>query len=165
MSDKHTRREALLVALGAGLGLTGCGGGGGGDAIAPTTTDPAAAGWSTITQPSYVDVVVGTGGLADAFMTPGKTPTAIYSAWLYDRRVNNTKGTKVFENVTATWLLGRGRIFSGLEWGVTGMKVGGKRTVTAPASWCYGDEGTNEGIAPVPPKAALVIDVELLKVE
>jgi len=163
MFSTPSRREALLAALGAGLGIAGCGGGGS-DTLEPANATNA--GWDDITKMSWVDVVVGTGGTAGAIVPGGATATVIYSGWVYDKRLGNTKGTKVFDNIQFTWLMGRGRIFSGLEGGATGMKVGGKRTVTAPANWCFGDEGnTTEGIAPIPPKAALVLDIELLKVE
>lgn len=163
MFTSLSRREALLATLGVGLGLTGCGGGG---SDTPEPANVNNAGWNDITQMSWVDVVVGTGGEAGAIIPGGTTATVIYSGWVYDKRVANTKGTKVFDNIQFTWLMGRGRIFSGVEGGTTGMKVGGRRTVTAPASWCFGDDGhATVGIAPIPPKAALVLDIELLKVE
>jgi FKBP-type peptidyl-prolyl cis-trans isomerase len=48
----------------------------------------------------------------------------------------------------------------GLDEGVAGMKVGGKRTISVPARLAYG----NTGRPGIPPHAELVFEVELLKI-
>ena len=48
----------------------------------------------------------------------------------------------------------------GWDKGIEGMKVGGKRTVTIPASLGYG----TAGYASIPGGAALVFDIELTAV-
>merc|ERR1711953_1026683 len=53
--------------------------------------------------------------------------------------------------------LGAGEVIKGWDVGVDGMKVGGKRRLTIPASFAYGKQGA----APeIPPNATLVFDVE-----
>lgn len=160
MAAYHLRRYTLLLALSASLGLAACGGGGSDGSSTPVDTDP---GWASVTDPRIVSEVVGTGNVANAFMTPGKTPTVIYNAWLYDKNLSDSKGTKVFDNVTLRYLLGRGEVFGGVEFATTGMKEGGRRTVLSPAGWSFGKTGSAAN--GIPPNAALVIDVQLIKVE
>jgi FKBP-type peptidyl-prolyl cis-trans isomerase len=57
--------------------------------------------------------------------------------------------------------LGAGDVIKGLDQGLPGMKVGGKRRLTIPPELAYG----NQGLAGViPPKATLVFEVELLNI-
>ncbi len=149
-----TRRSALLLALSASLGLTACGGGGG-DSGTPVSQDPN--GWNAVTTLKVTDTTVGTGTAIDA----GKVAPVIYTAWIYDQRVADTKGTKIDSNAGGTpysFVLGTGAVIAGFDQGVTGMKSGGKRTVTIPASLAYGAAGKSPS---VPANAALVFDLEL----
>ncbi|KAL3785667.1 hypothetical protein HJC23_001938 [Cyclotella cryptica] len=56
---------------------------------------------------------------------------------------------------------GTGEVIRGLERGLEGMKVGGERVITVPASLGYGEKGMGESI---PPDSDLVFEVKVLKV-
>ena len=62
---------------------------------------------------------------------------------------------------TFKFKLGKGQVIQGWDEGVQGMKVGEKRQLVIPAKLGYGERGTPGG--PIPPNAALVFDVELVR--
>ena len=111
----------------------------------------------TVTTPSglkYEDVTPGTGEAA----TAGKTVSVHYTGWLTNgKKFDSSKDRgQPFE-----FPLGGGRVIKGWDEGVAGMKVGGVRKLTIPASLGYGSRGAG-GV--IPPDATLVFDVELLGV-
>lgn len=57
--------------------------------------------------------------------------------------------------------IGQGQVMKGLEDGVLGMRVGGKRRLSIPSELGYGEPGI-PGV--VPPNAELVFEVELVEV-
>jgi FKBP-type peptidyl-prolyl cis-trans isomerase FkpA len=116
---------------------------------------------ATITALKKIDTKQGTGTEAVA----GKPVAVHYTGWLYDPARPDGKGKKFDSSVDRgepfVFPLGGGRVISGWDQGVAGMKVGGKRTLVIPASMGYGDRGAG-GV--IPPNATLIFDVELLEV-
>jgi FKBP-type peptidyl-prolyl cis-trans isomerase FkpA len=101
------------------------------------------------------ELVVGNGAEAAA----GQTVTVHYTGWL-------TNGTKFDSSKDRddpfVFPLGAGHVIRGWDEGVQGMKVGGTRKLTIPASLGYGARGAG-GVSP--PNATLVFEVELLETE
>ena len=100
------------------------------------------------------DVTVGTGDEA----TNGKKVTVHYRGTLPDGKQFDASYDR---GEPFTFNLGAGEVIKGWDQGVKGMKVGGKRKLTIPASLGYGARGAG-GV--IPPNATLLFDVELLKV-
>ena len=107
----------------------------------------------------YEDTTVGEGAVA----TAGQHVTVHYTGWL--RNDDGSKGAKFDSskdrNDPFQFSLGAGQVIKGWDEGVQGMKVGGARTLTIPASLGYGARGAGGAI---PPNATLIFDVELLAV-
>lgn len=57
--------------------------------------------------------------------------------------------------------LGVGQVIKGWDQGILGMCIGEKRKLTIPSELGYGSAGAGSSI---PPNAALVFDIELLKI-
>jgi FKBP-type peptidyl-prolyl cis-trans isomerase FkpA len=107
----------------------------------------------------YEDTTVGSGPEAKA----GQHVTVHYTGWL--RNDDGTQGAKFDSskdrNDPFQFALGAGQVIRGWDEGVEGMKVGGARRLTIPASLGYGARGAG-GV--IPPNATLIFDVELLAV-
>ena len=117
---------------------------------------------STITTDSglqYEDTIVGEGAEA----TAGQNVSVHYTGWL--RNDDGSTGAKFDSskdrNDPFRFSLGAGQVIKGWDEGVQGMKVGGARRLTIPASLGYGARGAGGAI---PPNATLIFDVELLAV-
>lgn len=108
-----------------------------------------------ITEMKTEDIKVGTGDEA----LDGKKVTVHYTGTLTD-------GTKfdssLDRNQPFSFALGQGEVIKGWDLGVKGMKVGGMRKLTIPSELGYGTYGSPPVI---PANAALLFEVELLKVE
>lgn len=88
--------------------------------------------------------------------TSGKKVTIHYTGKLKE-------GGQVFDSTVGkdplTFRLGKGHALDGLDIGIEGMRVGGKRRLVIPPPLGFGNEGSKR----VPPKSWLIMDVELLK--
>jgi len=101
----------------------------------------------------YQDTKVGTGAEAKA----GQTAVVHYTGWLTDgKKFDSSKD----RGQPFTFPLGGGRVIKGWDEGVQGMKVGGSRKLTIPATLGYGAQGAG-GV--IPPNATLVFEVDLLE--
>jgi len=121
-----------------------------------TPSEPVVAPQVTIT-----DVKIGTGAEA----AEGDKISVHYTGWLYDAKAKKMHGKKFDSSrdraKPITFTLGEHRVIAGWEQGLTGMKVGGKRTLIIPSELAYGERGA-AGL--IPPNAVLVFDVELMAV-
>lgn len=99
-----------------------------------------------VTELKMEDLKVGT----EAEAVTGKRVTVHYTGWL-------TNGTKFDSSKDSgqpfSFRLGAGEVIKGWDQGVVGMKVGGVRRLTIPASLGYGDNGAG---GTIPPGATLV---------
>lgn len=139
----------FAAAFAAVLSLSACGGGGGGS----SSSSVAVANPSAF---SYTDNTVGTGAQA----INGKTANVTYTLWLYSDTAADHKGTQLETN-TFSFTLGQNQTIVGFEVGVTGMLVGGTRTVIIPASQAYGSTGQGS----VPANSGLVFQITLNSVQ
>ncbi len=100
----------------------------------------------------YIEIVKGTGAPAK----PGQRYIAHYTGWLRD-------GTKFDSSVDRKqpfdFVQGRRMVIAGWEMGFEGMNAGGKRRLFVPYQLAYGEKGNG----PIPPKAELIFDIELLE--
>jgi len=85
-----------------------------------------------------------------------------YTGWLFE---NGQRGKKFDSSLDRFHplrvSLGAGLVIKGLDEGITGMKVGGKREIVIPPELGYGVRGADRA---VPSNATLVYEVELLSV-
>ena len=101
------------------------------------------------------ELEVGTGAEA----TAGQQVQVHYTGWLTDgKKFDSSKD----RNDPFVFGLGARQVIAGWDEGVQGMKVGGKRKLTIPASLGYGARGAG-GV--IPPNATLVFEVELRAVK
>jgi FKBP-type peptidyl-prolyl cis-trans isomerase FkpA len=116
---------------------------------------------AVVTELVKKDVKVGEGKLAEN----RKAVLVGYTGWLYDPKAPDMKGEQFDSSVGRVtpfgFIIGAGRVIKGWDQGIPGMREGGKRTLIIPPELGYGARGS----APkIPPNAALVFDVELIKV-
>jgi peptidylprolyl isomerase len=102
---------------------------------------------------NYVDVKLGTGELA----APHKWYSIHYTGYLVD----GTKFDSSYDHPGAEPIViayGQHQVIPGWDTGFDGMHVGGKRRLFIPYQLAYGANGK----PPIPPKAELIFDVELV---
>lgn len=138
----------LLAALPA-IVASGCGDGG----ESPTTPVPPA----PMVEFEVTDLEEGEGVEAeDGFLVAG-----VYRGWIYDEAAADDRGEE-FAGATAedplVFRLGAGQVIAGVDRGVAGMRVGGRRRMLIPAADAFGTAGTTS----VPANSALVVEFELV---
>lgn len=107
-----------------------------------------------MTELTVEDIQVGSGAEA----VTGRTVEVHYTG----RLVDGTKfDSSLDRGAPFAFPLGAGRVIQGWDRGVVGMRVGGRRKLTIPASLGYGARGFANLI---PPNSTLVFDIELLAV-
>lgn len=112
----------------------------------PTTGDAIV----TTTGLRYFDLKVGEGKKPDG---PRSRVTVHYTGWLENGKKFDSS---VDRGEPATFALNQ--VIAGWTEGVGSMRVGGKRKLVIPYTLGYGAQGSG----PIPAKATLVFDVELL---
>ena len=101
-----------------------------------------------------VDEKVGSGESAKA----GDTVTVNYTGKFTDGKVFDSS---IPRGEPFTFTLGAKQVIEGWDYGVAGMKVGGKRILTVPPALGYGANA----IGPIPANSTLVFEVELLGIK
>lgn len=150
--NSWTGRAGVMILTCAGLAA--CSG------RTPTSNASAPAA-STVSTLEVTDLLAGTGAEAAS----GSYVTVHYTGWLHDPHAVDGKGAKFDGSRESgqpfSFVLGARQVIPGWDQGVQGMKVGGQRRLVIPAQLAYGERGAG-GV--IPPGAALVFDVELLRV-
>ena len=100
------------------------------------------------------DEVVGTGDIAEV----GDMITFHYIGRFVDGTVFDSS---VARGEPAQSVLGSGQIIAGLDQGMVGMKVGGKRIISIPPELGYGQND----YGPIPGGSTLIFEIDLLKVQ
>jgi FKBP-type peptidyl-prolyl cis-trans isomerase FkpA len=115
-----------------------------------------------ITSLQVSDTKTGSGAVAAS----GKEVSVHYTGWLYDPKAADKHGKKFDSSRDRgepfSFTIGKRQVISGWDMGVSGMKVGGQRTLIIPSDLGYGSRGAG---AAIPPNATLVFDVELVAVK
>jgi FKBP-type peptidyl-prolyl cis-trans isomerase FkpA len=114
-------------------------------------------------QVEIIDHEVGTGRP----ITRNAFAVLHYTAWLYDPDTPDHKGRQFASSrsrgESLSFVYGLKRVLPGLEKGLAGMRVGGRRTLVVPPNLGY-DGLKYPRPADVPAEATLVFDVELIDV-
>jgi peptidylprolyl isomerase len=107
----------------------------------------------------YTDITVGTGAVA----APRKCIYVHYTGWLTDgKKFDSSRDTTPDgkPRTPISFPQGARRVIAGWDLGFDGMRVGGQRRLFIPYQLGYGESGR----PPIPPKAQLIFDVELMAV-
>ena len=93
----------------------------------------------------------------------GLTVTVHYTGWLYENGEKTTKfDSSLDRREPFSFVLGVGQVIKGWDNGVSGMQVGGSRTIIIPSDMGYGSRGAG-GV--IPPNSDLIFDVELIGIQ
>lgn len=110
-------------------------------------------------------LLLGQSGLKVEDMKVGKGPAAKAGDVLTMSYRGTLTNGKVFDETGKkppfTFKLGAGQVIKGWDQGLVGIKAGGKRKLTIPASLAYGEKGVGE----IPANSTLVFVVEALRID
>lgn len=99
-------------------------------------------------------------GIRIDFDDPGTGEQAVRGATVTIRyTLSLSRGDVVDADQTATFTLGQRIMIAGIEYGVEGMRVGGRRRFRASPHLCYREDGIP---GKIPPNAVLIFDVRLI---
>ncbi len=101
------------------------------------------------------DVELGTG----AEVKDGSKVSVQYRGTLVDGTEFDSSYSR--DNTPLDFTVGAGQMIPGFDYGVKGMKVGGKRKITIPPELGYGDRETGS----IPPGSTLIFEVVMEKAE
>jgi FKBP-type peptidyl-prolyl cis-trans isomerase FkpA len=143
------RRVAHLLLLGALVSSISCGG----STAAPTPLN---------VPFSVTDLIVGTG----TTVASGMGVEFSYVLYLYSETAPDHKGTQLANsNASGPFIAVLGQtppqMIAGLEQGLIGMKVSGRRQIVVPPDLAYGANGTSG----IPPNATLLFIIDLLQAQ
>jgi FKBP-type peptidyl-prolyl cis-trans isomerase len=146
----YVLRTLAGAVIGCSLIVTGCA------SESPEERDRKVAEMSaSVTSLQVEDTKVGSGPEVQA----GQRVSVHYTGTLMDGTKFDSSRDR---NEPFEFRLGAGEVIPGWDQGVRGMRVGGTRKLTVPASLGYGARGVG-GV--IPPNAALKFDIELLAVK
>jgi peptidylprolyl isomerase len=142
----------VIVLFAAGA-LTACGG----DGTTPTTPEPPTPAPALDVPFGFTDLEEGEGPVVQ----DGWLLAIAYTGWLYDPAAADNRGREVL-SVTAedpdSFRLGVGQVIRGMDQGLAGMRVGGRRRVVVPPDLGYGAQGSSFA----PGNATLLFEVALI---
>lgn len=122
----------------------------------------AAQGWTAVTLPSGLKVVVDKQGNGTP-VTDGAQITVNYTGRLLNGTVFDSNVLPEFNHVQPLELtVGRGMVIKGWDEGLKNFNLGGKGKLVIPARLGYGEQGSG---AKIPPNSVLVFDVEIISVK
>lgn len=99
--------------------------------------------------------------LASGQGTPAKAGDTVSVHYIGTFEDGTEFDSSVSRGTPFSFPLGAGMVIKGWDMGVEGMSVGEKRKLTIPYHLGYGEHG----YGPIPPKATLIFEVELLGIE
>lgn len=150
----------VIASLACAAVLAACGGGADNNATTPIPPQPVF---------TKNEIAAGSG---DKVVAVGDLVTVHYTGFVYDETKADKKGTQ-FETTRPTddirpiaFTVGVGSRIAGLDQGVVGMKVGGKRSLWIPANMAFGqfEKLDAAGKVIVPANTAVVYDVEVFAI-
>jgi FKBP-type peptidyl-prolyl cis-trans isomerase len=120
---------------------------------------------SACSSSNQPDPVPSPGQLQVEDLTVGTGPTALVGDTVTIHYVGRFTNGQVFDSsidrgTPYTFVLGSGQVIPGVDQGVVGMKVGGKRRLTIPPNLAYGSQGNGS----IPGNSTLVFEIDLITV-